>query len=369
MAILKPANISPNNIALDAKNSITISWQNLGDRQYYYQIQIYNNSTGVLVYDTTKLSSFNTFHLIPANTLTNGIIYKYQITVWNQLNEFATSDWIIFKCSSTPTCSITNLGSEVLNSSYMFQGSYFQAENVPIKSWRFILYDIYGSIISMSDETFNSTIEYQFIGLKADTDYQIELQVKSQDNLLGTTGKIQFHVRYEVPATALTLTAENLSDLAAIRLSWKAIQIIGKVISGSITFINGEKIDLTSGIIAFQDGMPNFKNFNLKLWLQWQNLKNNYTIIQVDTCLGQVPYTVKDNVTEILRLKSPIGDIFVSWEYLDETGINGRFILINDFYDVNYKIYSETISPIVGNNIFLGIDFINNLCNIHTEIL
>lgn len=367
MAILKPSNISPNNIVKDAQQDIAISWKNLGDRQYAYRVIVYTNTDNQLIYDTGKVSNLNPIHIIPANTLVNGVVYKYTITVWNQLNQSATSDWIIFKCSSMPIASFVNISpnDEVLNSSYLFVGSYYQAEDVPIRSWRMILYDEHDAIIGLSPETFSDVIEYEFSGLRNDTDYQIELQVRSQDNLINTTGKIPFHVRYEVPSSSISLQAENVAEKAAVRLQWRVIQIIGEVVDGTISFIDGDKIDLTHGTIIFQDGMPNFREFNLKLWLLWKDLKNTVITKQIDTCIGTVNWNIRDGTTEILRLKSPLGDIWLEWVYENDT--QGRFYLKKNFYGVSYFICTDLLEFTEGDIVYIGIDYRNNLCDIYIE--
>ena len=368
MAILKPSNISPTS-AQDASKSITFSWQNLGDRQYYYQIQIYNNSTSELAYDSTKIASLNAFYILPESILINGTTYKYQITVWNQLEEFVSSVWMVFKCSSAPIVNFTNLnlGSEILNSSYLFQGVYSQAEDIPIRSWNMILYDINDYIIGTTGVQYSDVIEYEFSGLNNEANYQVELQVRSQDDLIATTGKIPFYCRYEVPASTITLQAENVAEKAATRLSWRVTQIIGNVLQGEISYIDGEKIDLTSGIISFQEGLPNFRDFSLKLWIDWVDLKNDIVIYPADTFLGIIDISVRESVTEILRLKSSIGDIWVEWEYENES--DGRFHIYKNFYGIIYHLYTPIMNPISGNNVFLGIDFNGKLVNVNSTIL
>ena len=243
MAILKPSLTSPNNISVDALFPIAFSWENQGDRQYSYQIKIYNNSTSVLAYDSTKITSFNSFHVVSEETLTNGVQYKYQITVWNQNNVSAISEWILFKCSTTPVIQFTNVveDSFIYNNSYLFTASYTQAELVPIQSWKMIIYDENMAILSITDEIFSETIEYQFSGLNNNTIYYIECQVRSQDNLLASTDKVKFNVQYEVPEVVIDLEAENLARQGgAIQLQWNISQIIGNSLNTS--FIDGEKI-------------------------------------------------------------------------------------------------------------------------------
>jgi len=367
--ILKPSNISPNNVSRDSRENIIISWVNNGDRQYHYQIQIYRNEDNELVYDTSKVSSLNTFHTVLGGTLVNGVVYKYRITVWNQYNESATSDWIILKCSSVPTCSFTNIsdGSEILNASYLFQGIYSQNEGVPIKSWSMILYDENDYIIGTTGVQYSDVIEYKFEGLHNEKNYKIELQVRSQDDLIATTGKISFYVRYEVPASAIKLQAENVPEKAGVRLSWRVTQIIGNIVSGTISFINNDKVDLTNGVIAFSDGMPNFKNFNLKLWLDWIPLKNELITYDIETSIGVFPHVVRDSKTEILRLKTLLGDIWIEWIYDNDT--SGKFHFYKNFYNTLYHIQSDLISPVNGGIVYVGINYYSDLADIYTEIL
>jgi len=297
LAILIPSNISPNNIAIDASLANTFSWKEDGDRQYSFQIQIYNNVTSALVFDTTKLTSFNNFYVLASNSLTNGIQYKYKVTVWNSANESQTSAFILVKASSTPTCAFTNLSTNILNSSYTFQGSFSQAQSVAIKSWQMILYNQYSEIIGNSGLIYSSTISYEFVGLENNNDYFIELQVYSQDNLLATTGKQPFHVQFSVPKAFLALTAETVQEKAAVALAWHVAQIIGT--STSSTYIGGEKLDVTGGKIVYFDNGFNINNdFTLKVWLE--SITNyNYNI---NTNSSISSYNVAPSNTTILWL-------------------------------------------------------------------
>ena len=191
--------------------------------------------------------------------------------------------------------------------------------------------------------------------------------MRSQDDLINTTGKIQFHVRYEVPTGSIALEASNVKEKAAVRLQWKVIQIIGKITQGAIQFIDGEKIDLTNGTIAFQEGIPNFREFSLKLWIDWTDLKNDIVTHQVNTSIGIINWDVRESSTEILRLKSPLGDIWVEWVYKDD--ISGSFHLYKNFYNAIYHITSPPLSPIANDVVYLGINFNGSLADIYTEIL
>ena len=334
--ILKPRGISPNNISIDTSNNINISWKNSGDRQYAYQVVIQNNSDNTLAYNSTKLTSFNTFNIITSNTLNNGVQYKMQITNWNQLDEFATSDWVLFKCSSTPTVALTNLleGGTILNNSYLFQGEYNQLEVVAIKSWQFILYDSLNTLISTSPETFNSTIEYEFAGLNNNTIYKIELQVKSQDNLLGTTGKISFFVQYEVPKSAIVLEATNNTELGAIQLQWNVTQIIGS--GDNYTFIDNEKVDVVNGNVLFDEGFMIPNNFTNELWIEG---------------ITNVNYNINPNTTIVISSTPPV-DTTVIW--------------VEDINQVTPLIIGNVLSPISPiNTSTLWIEDVNQIIATH----
>lgn len=367
MAILKPSNISPNNVAKDATEQIVISWKDLGDRHYYYQVVFYKADDNMLVFDSGKRNDLNPFFVVSANTLTNGATYKYQITVWNEKNESVASDWVILKCSSVPNCSLINLTphQEILNSSYSIQGQYNQDENVPIKSWSIILYDVYDSIIATSGIVYDDTIEYRIEGLNSNNKYKAELQVRSQDDLWNTTGKIEFLVRYEVPETTVALKAENVPDKAAVSLSWRVTQIIGNIIEGTIEYKDGEKVDLRNGAIAFTDGLPSFREFNLKLWLEWVDLKNIVITKQVPTCLGIIDWNVRDGTTEILRMKTSLGDIWLEWEYEDD--LKGRFYLKKNMYGVPYHVKTDLLQFTQGDVVYIGISYDGGLCDIHVQ--
>lgn len=365
--ILRPTSISPNNDTLDSSKQITISWKNLGDRQISYRIVIYNNNTLELAYDTGKTNSYNSFHIIPQDYLINGNTYKFTITVWNQNNESAISDWIIFNCYSTPTCNLVNIvdGGEILNSSYLFTGEYNQAEGIPIKSFLMILYNSQQEVLMVTPEIFSDTIEYEFSGFNTEDDYYIELQVRSQSDLINSTGKIRFTVRYEVPANYISLISENVSAQASVRLSWNTTQIIGKVIEGSINYIDSDIVDLTNGAIIFNEGLKDFYSFVLKIWVELVNLKNEVTTQTISTCVGDVEVLNRDGITELFRLHSNVGDIWV--EFIYESDTEGRFWLKKNIYNAEYRICSDLLNPSEQSKYYLGIKFDGNVCNLYVE--
>ena len=353
MAILKPSSTSPNNISVDILFPITISWVNQGDRQYSYQIKIYDNPTSTLAYDSTKITSFNSFHIVPEGTLINGIQYKYQITVWNQNNVSAVSEWVLFKCSTTPTIQFANVAEDdyVYNNSYLFTVSYAQAESVPIKSWKMIIYDESMAVLAITDEIFSEIIEYQFSGLNNNTIYYIECQARSQDNLLASTDKVKFNVQYEVPEAVIELETKNLAREGATQLQWNISQIIGESLNTS--FIGGEKIDATNGKVWFNGGFNIKNDFTLKLWIE--SVENSIYIINENALLiasniepetTQIWLDDENQITE-LPLNISVGNLAPSTDSLwihDETIIPKALTAIIDFTEpiITNRLWVDT---------------------------
>ena len=334
--IMKPSNISPA-IPTDASLPIAISWRNSGDRQYAFSVVVYNNADNSLVYNTGKIISFNSFHTISSGTLTNGITYKYQVIVFNINSESATSDYILLKCSSIPICSFINIGTEILNSSYSFAGGYSQAEGVLLKSWQMFLYNEYEEIIGYSPIVYSQNIEYEFSGLSTERNYKIELQTRSQDNLLGTTGKTPFYVRYSVPKTAILLTAEDVDASASVRLQWNVIQIIGEY--ENATFIDNEKINVLNGKVYFDKDFNINSDFTLRLWVE--------------------------NITE----NSELNIIGSTGNYLIKY-LNNRFYLYKNTTVLNTIILSNELQDIIASTpVYLCIQQIGNLTNITCEVV
>ena len=72
--------------------------------------------------------------------MSNGNRYKVRIRTYNI--DGLTSNWseyLNFKCSSTPTITLNEIANGTVNNqTYTFSGTYSQAENEPIQSYRFI---------------------------------------------------------------------------------------------------------------------------------------------------------------------------------------------------------------------------------------
>jgi hypothetical protein len=94
--------------------------------------------------------------------------------------------------------------------------------------------------------------------------YYIEFFATSSLGLTGTSGKVSFTTSFAQPNLSSNIVATNV-DNAGINLSWYVNQITGT--STSTTYINNEKLDVTSGNVTFDKGFTIDQDFTLKLWI------------------------------------------------------------------------------------------------------
>lgn len=299
MAIQRPYNINLLGRTIDAKESNIITWSLSGDISVFFQVKIYKNSDNSLVYDSTKISSYAQSFTLPTNTLANGNEYKIQVTVWNDKNESATSDYVVFQTSSRPVVTVDSIP-VVRSSSYNFSANYSQAESVPIQSWIAYLYDSNKVKIAQSPIKTTSTLEYIFTDLQSEKDYYIEFQVTSEKTLVGTSGLIKFSVLYTRPLVNALLTAENV-DNAGIKLSFHVIQIIGKTDCNPVTYIDNEKIDLRNCRMWFDEGFSLSSNFTIKIWLENPPNREDLFILKGDNGEIRLQYHILDECFHLYR--------------------------------------------------------------------
>ncbi|MFB5759117.1 hypothetical protein [Paenibacillus medicaginis] len=264
MALQRPYNINITGQTIAAEEVIKVTWQVTGDISTAYQVRIYLNSTGSMVYDSGQITSFAQSHNIPANAITNGSEFKIAVTIYNS-NESISSLSQIFQTSSRPKVSVGTIGT-VKSNSYRFTATYSQAEANPIRSWVMYLYNEDRIRVQTSPISTNSSIEYIFSSLESGADYYIEIQVTSAKGLTGTSGLIPFDVQYRQPNVKINLTTENTDD-AGIKILWNVIQIIGETTKPPI-FTSDGYLDLTDDTLTFSEGFSVDQDFTIKIWMR-----------------------------------------------------------------------------------------------------
>lgn len=278
----KPYNLQPTGgVAIDGNDENIFSWFVSGDIQTAIEIKIYDNNDNSLYWTLPKTPYYANKYNLPSSTLLNGKEYKWQVTIYNEKNQSISSDLQVFQTSSRPVVSvdpITTVGAP----SYQFTATYSQAENVEMRSWTAWLYDESYVLINQTGIQTSKDIQCLFDGLKSEKDYYIEFQVTSSKGLIGTSGRIKFHVLYTQPTMSISLTAQNLPDIAGVQLSWNVIQIIGRVESGDPKFIDGDKLDLRNDRLIFDEGFQVRENFTLRMWIEEPEVDHVLMLIKAE---------------------------------------------------------------------------------------
>jgi len=270
--LFTPTNLSPSNLSIDATLPNLFMWQNNGDAQTNYQLKIYKNSDSTLIYNSTKLTSADNFHTVPANSLTNNIEYKYQVSIWSSATITVNSEFVFIKTNSTPTVSMT-VPATITTQSYQFIATYTQAENIPFQKWKMILYNNSNEILDNTDYIYDYNIKHTFEGLVASTTYKVECIAETQYGLIGTTGKISFSVAYSYPGSAGELNTQILNNIGGIKLTWNDLNLIEGTVTGTYEYVNGKfnkslKL-LDSSLLTFEKQIP--LDFTINFWVKLES--------------------------------------------------------------------------------------------------
>ena len=214
MALTKPILYSVN--SFDATKSFTFTFNSVGgDQVVSNTLVITNQVTGAIAYNATQ-STLNYVHVVPANTLSNGVTYNAYVITQNSAGEnSAESNTIQFKCYASATLTFTNIpdGNIVNNSEFSFEAIYRQSEGDSVANYIFNLYDAQGVQVATSGLQYLSSasspptvLSYTFQGLADNTSYSIECVVQSVGGATATTGRVQITVSYESPIVSGGIT-------------------------------------------------------------------------------------------------------------------------------------------------------------------
>lgn len=282
-----------------------------GEQVMANRLTVTRVSDNYVAYDRT-IESLRKEHILPANTLSNGVNYRAQITTRNGTKDSAgqyswstPSNTQLFWCYFPPVLEILNIeyGAEnlVRNQTFIFRASYFQANGEPLQSYRYLLYHADGSLLKSFDEQFPdgiSDLTQEVTGLENEREYQIEIISNSPNGHSGSSGKILFRARYAEPNIAVTLDVQNRPDEGAIQISSIIIQILLRlydnngdlVAPNDIQYTNGQAIDLNRSdyqkIIADTGLYLAGDNFALQLWVS--AIPDNVVFLKTVTTNGRL---------------------------------------------------------------------------------
>lgn len=319
--------------AFDATEAHTFTFNVVGgDQVTQNKLVITNQATNEVVYQAVQ-TTYRFEHILPTDTLTNGVYYTAYIVTYDVNGEnSANSNSIQFYCYTTPTLIFSNLpiDSVILNSSYNFQATYDQAEGELLNSYTFTLYDAQKLQIATSGVQFvgsttapPTVVSYQFAGFADKTNYYIRVNGQTIQGTQIDTGLVAIAVRYVYPSVFSIVELNNNCSGGYVQVKSNLIEINDKSEPDPPTYVDGNTaVDMrTDGdYVEWSDGFELRDDFTASLW--GRDFNDNSDIIKMAD---------NNNNTLVVRyLKNEDGTV-----YADLTVTDGSIV---------YYIFSPAIA-------------------------
>lgn len=208
----------------DSTNATTFAWTfndpNLVDSQTAYQLQILSAADGVVQYDSGKVSSSVSNHVLAASAIDNNISYTWQVKTWDVADaESPWSDQLTFATSSTGVVDIINPSVDnepnIFTTDYMVEWTV--TGSVP---------DSYRVVVVRTDDNSTHTdtgwltgsaTSYLVTSLLSDIEYRVEVTVRSSSVPSNTATRL-ITTHYSTPEQPIASLAVA-TDLEYIRVS------------------------------------------------------------------------------------------------------------------------------------------------------
>ena len=324
----------------DARYDKIVSMTYFGDMAYSNRIIIYNAETMQPVFDDTVVT-FSLTHIIPANTLTNGVKYAIQGQTFDSEGiESVMSDKVYFWCFETPFFYFRDLtdGDIIESASYNATVIYEQANWEDISIFQFHIYDGSQLLLTESEISYDTdNISYSFRGLESGYTYYLRCTGVTVNGMELDTGYIRILVRYETPNTYARIYARCDEETGVVYYETNII-IIESSTEGDFEYNNGF-IDLIGKELVYD------KDF----------------IIPGDFTLGiRAKHLFREG--NILTCKNDKYGFILSAHIDDEERLRFRLKVPNGL--TNYILYTEPYSFTNDDLVTLYIRRINNIYSI-----
>jgi hypothetical protein len=202
----------------DATDNTVFSWTysdpDLSDTQSAYQLEIVDTGTGTPVYDSGKVASTTSSHMLASGTLTNNKQYQWRVKTWDNIDtEGAWSDYATFYTSAKPSVTITNLteGQTIITSSLTVQWSMSDPENEGQSAYQIKLTDMSDVVLYDTGKVIDSVSRSRTLGyeLENHTDYKVKISVWDGKDVKSEEQVISIHVSFTPPAEPNVTTTRN----------------------------------------------------------------------------------------------------------------------------------------------------------------
>lgn len=319
--------------AFDATQAHTFTFNVVGGEQVTQnRLVITNQSTNEIVYQAVQ-TTYKFEHILPANTLINGVYYSAYIITYNSTGTASSqSNSIQFYCYSTPSFVFSNLpiNNVIANSSYDFQVTYNQAEGELLNSYMFTLYDAQRIQIAASGTQYvgattvpPTVVSYQFTGFTDRTGYYIRCIGQTAQGTQIDTGFIAITIVYTVPSLFSVVELTNNCSGGYVIVKSNLIEIGSESNPDPPNYIDDNTaVDVRGSgqYIEWNSGFELNSDFTASLW--GRDFNKNANIVTMIDDLG-------NNI--IVRYRTNDDDTV----YADVTVTNG---------DIIYYIYSNSIA-------------------------
>lgn len=335
----------------DATKSFNIPFYWSGERAYKNRLIIYNNTTNAVVYNQ-EVTSFNSYHTVPANRLSNGGTWIAQISVSYQDPSDPTkyissevSDKKIFHTLATPNFSFYGLNQNEINEidSSVYQASinYHSSDNEKIESYIFYLYDSTKKLLYETDRFTDAVnINYSYRGLDNLTSYYIQCRGVTRNGVELDTGLFRIYVRYYNPSAYSRIFATSKSERGTIEVASNIIIIEYK---GNDTFTFDDSwIDLGDKRLYYNDRV--FINNDFSLIVKMKEVQHG----------------------ELIRLSNGTDTVTVCLNMHPDGLSRFKLVATNGVY--NYILYSDGFKYHPDQIILLGIRRIDEYYELETNI-
>ena len=286
-----------NSLPFDATKEHTLQFTYSGSQVFAHRVVVKNNATNEVVYDQ-KTSAMSLIATIPADTLTNGNTYNFQVSVFDHEDvESPLSNVVILKCFLTPTFELVGItDSMIVRNSYLDATINYSCEDTtePLNAYTVIVYDSTTTTVIYDSGTryLGDGLTVQITGLMDDTTYNIRATGQTISGMELDTGIIQVMCDYLKPDLFLAFRADNLCDEGTVRLSSNFVLIEGESDPEELIYIDDDKVNLLNGE---------------KVWFDKGYVADNYT-------LEIVAESIPDFAT-ILNLNMSNAKAYLTWNY------------------------------------------------------
>lgn len=319
--------------AFDATQAHTFTFNVVGGEQVTQnKLVITNQSTNEIVYQAVQ-TTYKFEHILPANTLTNGVYYSAYVITYNANGTAsAQSNSIQFYCYSTPSFAFSNLpiNNVITNSSYNFQATYNQTEGELLNSYVFTLYDAQRIQIATSGTQYvgatttpPTIVAYQFTGFVDRTSYYIRAIGQTAQGTQVDTGLIAISVLYTVPRLFSVIELNNNCSGGYVIVRSNLIEIGSESNPTLPNYVdNNTAVDVRNNgqYVEWGSGFELNGDFTASLWGRDFNENSNIITMTDD---------LRNNI--IIRYRTNENNTV----YADVTVTNG---------DVIYYVYSDAIA-------------------------